>query len=102
LLENAYATEAMSRATLFQWWNYCKARNTRVLDDAQCGRPSNADKGVNIDEANLMMKEERRLSLRELCVSLNVSLECAHHNIILEKGMKKECALWVHCHLCDE
>jgi hypothetical protein len=40
MLQNAYGTEAMRRATVFQWWQHFKARNISVVDDAQSGRPS--------------------------------------------------------------
>jgi hypothetical protein len=102
MLKNVNGTEAMSRATLFQWWKRFKARNTWVLDNGQRGRPSNVITSVNIDKAKLMLKDERRLSLRELAGSFNVSLESAHHIVTVEEGMSKECTRYVHCYLCDK
>jgi hypothetical protein len=102
MLKKAYGTEEMSQATVFQWWKHFKARYTRVLYTAQHGRPSNAATGVNIDKAKLMVKEDRRLSLRELSGSLNMSLERVHHIVTVEEGMSQECTRWVHRYLCDE
>jgi hypothetical protein len=86
ILKKTYGTEAMSRATVFQWWKHFKARHTGVLDNAQHGKPNNAVTGVNIDKAKLMLKE-RRLLLRELSGSLNASLGSAHHIVTVQEGM---------------
>jgi hypothetical protein len=64
----------MSRATVFRWWKHFKDGNKRVVEDARSGRPSTAVTDVNIDEAEQLLKD-KRLSLRELSGSLNVSLE---------------------------
>jgi hypothetical protein len=44
---------------------YFKGRNKRAVDNAGSGRRSSAVTGVNIDKAE-QLKEDRRLSLREL------------------------------------
>jgi hypothetical protein len=36
-----------------------------VVDDTRSGRPSTAVTDVNIDKAEQLLKEDRRLSLRE-------------------------------------
>jgi hypothetical protein len=67
-----------------------------------CGRPSTDVTDVNIDKAEQLLEEDRRLSLRELSGSLNVSLERLHHIITLELGMCRLCTKWVPCDLSDE
>jgi hypothetical protein len=57
---------------------------------------------VNIDKADQLLKEDRRLSLRELSVSLNMSLEKAQHIITVQLGMSQVCARWVLHDLSDE
>jgi hypothetical protein len=42
MLQYTYRIEAMSQATVFQWWKHFKNRNESVIDDAQSGRPSTA------------------------------------------------------------
>jgi hypothetical protein len=64
MIENAYGTKGMRRATVFQWWKHFKARNIRVVDDTQSGGTSNVVMDVNIDIAEQMLKEDSRLSLR--------------------------------------
>jgi hypothetical protein len=91
-LQNAYGTEAMSRVTVFRWWKHFKDGNKRVVDDVQSGRPSTAVTDVNIDKAKQLLKEDRRLSLRELSGSLNMSLERVHHIVTVEVGMSQVCA----------
>jgi hypothetical protein len=102
ILQNVYGTEAISRATVFRWWKHFKDGNKKVVDDARSGKPSTAVTDVNIDKAKQLLKEGRRLSLRELSGSLNVSLERVHHIITVELGMSRVCARWVPCDLSDE
>jgi hypothetical protein len=73
-----------------------------VVVDAPSGRWITAVTAVNTDEAEQLLKEYRSLSLRELSVSLNVSLERIHHIVTVETGMSYACARWVPCDICDE
>jgi hypothetical protein len=56
------------------------------------GRPRAAVTDVNIDKAEQLLKEEKRLSLRELSGRLDVSLERVHHIFRVEGG--KVGSLW--------
>jgi hypothetical protein len=47
-----------------------------------------------IDKAEQLLREDRKLLLRELSGNLNVSLERVHHIIIVEWGMSWVCARW--------
>jgi hypothetical protein len=61
----------MSQATVFQWWKRFKDGNRRLIYDAQSGRPNTAVTNVNTDKTEHLLKEDKRLSLRELSGSLN-------------------------------
>ena len=50
-----------------------KDGNTRVIDKARSGRPSTAVKVVNIAKAAELLGNDRRLTLHELSVSLNIT-----------------------------
>jgi hypothetical protein len=47
---------------------------------------------ANTDKVEQLLKKDRKLSLRELLGSLNVSLERVHHIITVESGMSQVCA----------
>lgn len=56
---------------------------------------------MSIDKAEWLLKENRRLLLRELSGILNVSVQRIHQ-VTVELGMSQVCAMWVPRHLSDE
>jgi hypothetical protein len=55
-----------------------------------------------IGKAEQLLKEDRKVSLRELCGSLNVSFKRVHHIIIVKLGMSRACAMCPTYGLTDE
>jgi hypothetical protein len=76
----------MSQARVFRWWKHFKDGNKRLVDDVRSGRPSTAVSDVNIDKAKQLLKEDRKLSSRELSGSLNVSLGRGHLIVTVDKA----------------
>jgi hypothetical protein len=74
----------MSLAAVFPWWMRFIARNIKVVNDAQCGRPRQSCHRRKIDKDEQFQKEERRLLLWELSGILNVLLESDHHITTVE------------------
>jgi hypothetical protein len=74
MLWQAYGVETVNHAAVFQWWRHFKDGNTRVIDKARSGRPSNAVTDVSIAKAAEPLENYRR-SLREPSASLNISFE---------------------------
>jgi hypothetical protein len=54
---------------------------------------------TNVDKAEQLLKEDRRLSLRD---SLNVSLERVHQIVTVQLGMSRVCARWIPRDLSDK
>ena len=79
MLRQAYGGETLSGAAVFQWWRHFKDGNMRVINRARSGRPSTAVMDVNIAKAAELLKNDRRLTLRELSASLNISFERTQH-----------------------
>jgi hypothetical protein len=66
---------------VLQWQKQFKDGDKRVVAKAQSGRPSTVIADVITDKVEQLLKEDRRLSLRELHGTLNVSLERVHHTV---------------------
>ena len=79
MLRQAYGGETLSRVAVFQWWRHFKDGNTRMIDKACSGRPSTAVTDVSIAKAAELLEYDRRLTLRELSASLNISFERIQH-----------------------
>ena len=75
MLRQDYGGETLSGAAVFQWWRRFKDGDTRVIDKARSGRPSTAVTDVNIAKTAELLENDRRLTLRELSASLNISFE---------------------------
>jgi len=101
-LRQAYGGETLSRAAVFQWWRHFKDGNTRVITKACSGRPSTVVTDVNIAKDAELLENDRRLTLRELSASLNISFECTQHIVTEILQMCRVCARWVPRNLTEE
>jgi len=102
MLWQAYSGETLSRAAVFQWWRHFKDGNTQVIDEARSGRPSTAVTDVIIAKTVELLENDRRLTLRELSASLNISFECTQHIVTEILQMRRVCARWVPRNLTEE
>jgi len=91
MLQQAYGGETLSHAAVFQWWRHIKDGNSRVIDKACSGRPSTAVMDVNIAKAAELLENDRRLTLRELSASLNISFEHTQHIVTEILQMRRVC-----------
>ena len=95
MLWQADGGETLSGAALFPWWRHFKDGNTRVIDKARSGRPSTAVTDVNIAKAAEMLENDRRLTLRELSASLNISFERTQHIVTEILQIRRVCVCQV-------
>ena len=102
MLWQAYGGETLSHAAVFQWWRHFKDGNTRVINKAHSGRLPNMVTDVNIAKAAEMLENDRRLTLRELSASLNISFERTQHIVTEILHMCHVCARWVPRNLTEE
>jgi len=102
MLWQAYGGETFSCAAVFQWWRHFKDGNTCVIDKACSGRPSTAVMDVNIAKAAELLENDRRLMLRKLSVSMNISFERTQHVVTEILQMRRVCARWVPRNLTEE
>jgi len=102
MLRQAYGGETVSLAAVFQWWRHFKNGNTRVIDKARSGRPSTVVTDVNIAKAVELLENDRRLTLRELSTSMNISFERTQHIVTEILQTRRVCAGWVLRNLTEE
>jgi histone-lysine N-methyltransferase SETMAR len=102
LVHQAYGDNAMRRAAVFKWWKRFRDGEMNVKDEPRSGRPSTAVTEANVEKAEELLKEDRRLSLRDLSFSLGVSMERTHRIVMDCLKMRRVCARWVPHDLTDE
>jgi len=73
-----------------------------VIDKARSGRPSTAVTDVNIAKVVELLENDRRLTLRKLSASLNISFEHTQHIVTEILQMRRVSARWVPRNLTKE
>ena len=74
-----YQDDCPSLATVKRWFNEFQAGRTSVVDTERPGRPSEIDEGRAIKDLEQIVKEERRITTRQLTTRLNISKEHSIH-----------------------
>ena len=98
-LKQVYGDGAIDYSTVTRW---VKRINDGQEEPAECdlcdrprsSRPSSAHSSANIDQADALIKENRRITINELAESLGVSAGSAV-KIMDTLGYSKVCAKWV-------
>ena len=91
MLNTAYGDVAMKRATCFRWHKCFKNGRLSVEDDERSGRPSTSPDDPHIDEINTLVRANRRLTVREVAISVG----SCHHILTEELNMHHVAAKFV-------
>lgn len=73
-LSQAYGTECPSRTTVYFWIGEFRRGRTSVHDEERPGRPVEIDKENLEKRCEQLVKEERRLTIKELAKKLNIGV----------------------------
>uniref|UniRef100_A0A3B5B8J3 Mos1 transposase HTH domain-containing protein n=1 Tax=Stegastes partitus TaxID=144197 RepID=A0A3B5B8J3_9TELE len=73
ILQKAYGKEAMSRSRCFVWHSRFKMGRTSLDDDDRPGRPSTSTTPENVQEIEEIVRQDRRLTIKEIAHMVNMS-----------------------------
>ena len=98
-LKQMYGDGVIDYSTVMRWMKRIndgqeEPAESDLCDRPRSGRPSSAHSSANIDRANALIKENRRITINELAESLGVSAGSAV-KIVNTLGYSKVCARWV-------
>ena len=101
-LQNVYKDEALDFSTVYRWVRRLgnadepgdEEEPTSLSDKHRTGRPLTSVNATNKAKADQLIRANRRISLDELSVELQVSHGSAH-NLVKSLGFSKVCARWV-------
>ena len=71
-LHEAYRNEAPCKATIYNWIREFSSGRNNVFDEERSGRPQEIAE-EKFEKLKIIVKEERRITQRELSTGLNVS-----------------------------
>jgi len=83
-------------STIKKWAAEFKRGHTSLEDDPREGRPKSATTTPEIiEQVHGMVLDDRRMKVREIAETIDISKECVGYILHEELGMKKLCARWV-------
>lgn len=84
-----------SYATVKNWVAEFKRGRTDVKDEHRVGRPVSVSTFENVDSVHDMILDDRRIGLKYIAETLNISYERIFHIVHHDLGMRKLSAKWI-------
>ena len=81
MLQQAYGEDRLSR---YEWYQRFKLGRTPIEDDPKSGRPSSSTGDDHIDKVRSVIRENRRLTVREVSEEVSIC-KSSCHTILTEK-----------------
>lgn len=101
LIKTTYGDTAMSKTQVYDWFNKFKNDPTAdAIDKPRSGRP-NTTSG-KAEEIRALLRGDRRLTVRDIALKVDLGTASVHSIIANELGMVKVCARWIPRILNDE
>lgn len=102
MLQQAYGEDCLSRGRVFEWFGRFKEGRESVQDDSRSGRPVSARNDNQIELVREKINSDRRLTIREVSLALNISYGTVQKILTQDLGMSRVCAKFVPRLLTDE
>jgi transposase len=84
MLQQAYGEDCLSRTQCYEWYQRIKSGRTSIEDDPKSGRPSSSTGDDHIEKVRSVIRENRRLTVREVSEEVGVC-KSSRHTILAEK-----------------
>jgi len=66
MLQQAYGEDCLSRTQYHEWYQRFKSGRTSIEDDPKSGRPSTSMDDDHVEKVLAVIRQNRRLTLREV------------------------------------
>jgi transposase len=86
MLQQAYGEDCLSRTQCYEWYQRFKSGRTSIEDDPKSGRPSSSTGDYHIEKVRSVIRENRRLTVREVPEEVGIC-KSSCHTILNEKLM---------------
>ncbi|GBN64333.1 hypothetical protein AVEN_248346-1 [Araneus ventricosus] len=100
-MKEVHGQQCLARCTIFRW---CQRYETRCVNTKDLTRPGKAhvvSNSATTSAVNELIRQNRRITTREIAVELSISKGIVHHIIHKKPGYGKVCAQWVPMHLSE-
>ncbi|GBN97373.1 hypothetical protein AVEN_188493-1 [Araneus ventricosus] len=98
-MKEVYGEHCFARCTIFRWCQRYDVGRVNIKDLPRPGQAHVVINSATISAADELMRQNRRITTREVAVELSISKGTVHHIIHKKLGYGKVCAQWVPKHL---
>ena len=84
MLQQAYGEDCLSRTRCYERYQCFKVGRTSIEDDPKSGRPSSSTDDDHIEKVRSVIRENRRLTIREVSEEVGIC-KSSCHTILTEK-----------------
>jgi len=90
-LKQAYGEHALSRSQLFKWYKAFSEGRESIKNEPRSGRTSTSKMGNNVEKVLVLVRSDRRLTVRMIASELNLNHTTVHQILTQELAMRKLC-----------
>ncbi|GBM24193.1 hypothetical protein AVEN_4946-1 [Araneus ventricosus] len=91
----------IKEVTIFWWCQRYEAGRVNIKDLPRSGQAHVVTNSATISAVDELIRQNRRITTREIAVELSISKGTVHHIIHKKLGYDKVCAQWVPKHLSE-
>ncbi|GBO31698.1 hypothetical protein AVEN_161499-1 [Araneus ventricosus] len=100
-MKEMYGEQCLARCTMFRWCQRYEAVRVNIKDLPRPGQAHVLTNSATISAVDEFIRQNRRITTREIAVELSISKGTVHHIIHKKLGYGKVCAQWVPKHLSE-
>ncbi|GBN19219.1 hypothetical protein AVEN_218036-1 [Araneus ventricosus] len=100
-VKEVYGEQCLARRTIFWWCQRYEVGRLNIKDLPRPGQAHVVTNSATISAVDELIRQNRRITTREIAVELSISKGTAHHIIHKTLGYGKVCAQWVPKHLSE-
>ncbi|GBL88556.1 hypothetical protein AVEN_256584-1, partial [Araneus ventricosus] len=100
-IKEMYGEQCLARCTMFRWCQRYEAGHVIIKDLSRPGQAHTVTNSATISDVDELMRQNRRITTREIAVELSISKGTVHHIIHKKLVYGKVCAQWVPKYLSD-
>ena len=102
MLQQAYGEDCLSRTQCYEWYQRFKSGRTSIEDDPKSGRPSSSTGDDHIGKVRSVIRENRRLTIREVSEEVGICKSSCHTILTQKLKMHRVAAKFVPRLLTEE
>ncbi|GBM06306.1 hypothetical protein AVEN_208988-1 [Araneus ventricosus] len=98
-MKEVYGEQCLARCTVFRWCQRYKAGRVHIKDLPRPPQAHVVTNSATTSAVNELIRQNRRITTREIAVELSISKGTVHYIIHKKLGYGKVCAQWMPKHL---